>query len=95
MKKLVSLLNAYAARKDAPGIDEMPFANTKIEKNLEINLQIIKKMLGESNDIIIRRFEFGQKRASAAMICIGIYITVCVCISFTGSVYVVVVSCYV
>ena len=53
MKKLVSLLNAYAARKDAPGIDEMPFANTKIEKNLEVNLQIIKKMLGESNDIII------------------------------------------
>ncbi len=70
MKNLVSLLTAYTSRKDAPGIDETPFENTKIEKNLEVNLQITQNMLGESNDIIIRRFTFGQKRAEAAMICI-------------------------
>lgn len=70
MKKLTDLLNAYATRHDAPGIDDMPYAKTNAGKNLDTNQWILKEIFGNSNDIIYRPFSFGQSRVRALMVCI-------------------------
>ncbi len=70
MNRLFSLFHIFAAKKDVPGIDRELFENTEIEGNLEVNLQIVRTILGESNDVIIRRFSFGQGKQKAAVISI-------------------------
>ncbi len=70
MKKLNSFLNAYKTRSDAPGIDNIPWETVKIGKHLEVSLALLGEIFGKSNDLIIRRFDFGQTRRHAAMLCI-------------------------
>jgi len=70
MKKLTEILNAYTARHDAPGIDDTPWDTMQVEKNIDVNLKILQDLFGGSNDVIIRRFRFGQSRKKAAMLCI-------------------------
>lgn len=70
MKKLTALLNAYNARTDQSGIDDTPWQNTQIKKNIDVNMKIIEDIFGESNDVVKRRFHFGQSRTRAAMICV-------------------------
>ncbi len=70
MKKITALLNAYHKRLDAPGIDKTPWQDMRVEKHLEVTLTILKDIFGDSTDVIMRRFSFGQSRTKAAMICI-------------------------
>ncbi len=70
MKKLAAILNALSSRHDAFGIDDNPWENMKIEKKLAVNIKLVKDMFGGSGDVILRRFQFGQSRTEAVMVCV-------------------------
>lgn len=68
MKKLADILNALPRRKDMAGIDDTPWENMEIGKNLSVNEKLTEEMFGKSGDVIIRHFQFGQKRTRAVMV---------------------------
>ncbi len=70
MKKWIPFLSGYTSRKDAPSIDATPWDSMQIEKHLEVNLSLLQEIFGDSNDVVIRRFSFGQNKRKAAMVAI-------------------------
>lgn len=70
MRKLTKLLNAFADRHDAAGINDTPWKTARIEKKLDVNMKIIEDIFGPSKDIVRRRFRFSQSRKQAAVICV-------------------------
>lgn len=70
MRKLTRFLNDYNNRRDVPGIDSTQWKTIPVNKNIEVNLKIAEDLFGPSQDVISRRFTFGQKKRKAAMICV-------------------------
>lgn len=70
MKKLTELISAYSRRRDADGIDAMPYKETCPDANLDVNRVILQEIFGVSSDVIYRPFFFGQSRVRALMVCI-------------------------
>lgn len=68
MRKLTDILNALHTRHDEIGIDDFPNSNMRLTKKLDANLQIIRQIFGESNDVNLRTFSFHQTKTRAAVI---------------------------